>query len=353
MNIAIARDSVKPVTVSASVSRARQLGSLQVLRAVAALMVVFFHLNVYTLPEVARTEPLWAGFNMGYAGVEIFFVLSGFLMYHVHAPDFGLPGRLPRYALKRVVRILPFFWLVLAGVVALRVASGQSFPDTRSIIVSMLLLPDETHHLLGVQWTLSFEMFFYFIFGIAILDSRIGIALGALWFGASAAAMFLPGAPFGSDFLVSPYNLLFLFGILAGRYWRHVSRFTLPMLLAGITLYLAVGLAEAIGGLEFSKSLRTVLFGLGATAIVAALVSLEDTGRLRIPSVLIFLGDASYSIYLTHITAMSAAVVSLRVAGLGGMNEVILGPVLIAAAVTAGALVHIFVERSLLASFRR
>jgi exopolysaccharide production protein ExoZ len=95
------------------VARPTSLDTLQAGRAFAALAVVLFHLNIYAF----GTKPHMGGelsslFNMGYAGVEFFFVLSGFLMMHVHHADLGRPEKLAAYARKRAVRIYPMYWIV-------------------------------------------------------------------------------------------------------------------------------------------------------------------------------------------------------------------------------------------------
>ncbi|CAM4421473.1 acyltransferase family protein [Palleronia rufa] len=94
----------------------RKIESLQALRAAAVLLVVLFHLNVYTVTDILGRQPLWNGFDMGYAGVEIFFVLSGFIMFHVHSGDFGRRDRFGPYISKRMTRIYPFFWIALSAI---------------------------------------------------------------------------------------------------------------------------------------------------------------------------------------------------------------------------------------------
>lgn len=85
-----------------------RLDGLQAGRAVAAVMVVLYHLTVYFLPEhYYGGEKVGPGlFKMGYAGVEFFFVLSGFIMVFVHMRDFGVPERAPRFLEKPLFSML-------------------------------------------------------------------------------------------------------------------------------------------------------------------------------------------------------------------------------------------------------
>ena len=96
-----------------------RLNSLQAGRAIAALMVVVFHANIFILPDQIYRDGTqsWAVFNFGYAGVEFFFALSGFIMVFIHRGDFGHPARVGRFLRKRVERISPVYWVVLAALV--------------------------------------------------------------------------------------------------------------------------------------------------------------------------------------------------------------------------------------------
>ncbi|CAM4416181.1 acyltransferase [Palleronia rufa] len=110
--------------------------------------------------------------------------------------------------------------------------------------------------------------------------------------------------------------------------------------------------AEAIGGHAFYKPLRTVLFGIGAAAVVMALVSWEARGRLSVPRWLAFLGDASYAIYLVHITAMGVAARLLQMVAFDSLPPYLLAIVLSASAVLAGAVAHVLVEKPVIALIR-
>jgi len=202
--------------------RLPHLTSLQGGRAIAALMVVFYHLNIFILPKrlYAETgEALHPVANMGYSGVEFFFALSGFLMLYIHRRDFGAPQKAYSYAIKRVSRIYPAYWLVLIPMVlagALIPAVGLGYmPGLGQLLPNLFLVPMEDTPILQVSWTLQHEMLFYAIFGLAILHRWVGLGILSMWFTACALTVFGQDVLFPADFLFSPYNLIFLFGGLA------------------------------------------------------------------------------------------------------------------------------------------
>ncbi|HCN93176.1 MAG TPA: hypothetical protein DIT86_08185 [Hyphomonas sp.] len=296
--------------------RLPHLTSLQGGRAIAALMVVFYHLNIFILPKrlYAETgEALHPVANMGYSGVEFFFALSGFLMLYIHRRDFGAPQKAYSYAIKRVSRIYPAYWLVLIPMVlagALIPAVGLGYmPGLGQLLPNLFLVPMEDTPILQVSWTLQHEMLFYAIFGLAILHRWIGLGILSMWFTACALTVFGQDVLFPADFLFSPYNLIFLFGGLAAVSFQHLGRNAARgLLVGGLLVFLMTGLNDIYRPVEIGFGVRTVLFGASASAIIAALAAMETAGRLSIPRSLRLVGDASYMLYLVHMPMMTAGV---------------------------------------------
>ncbi len=332
-----------------------KLDGLQAGRAVAALLVVAFHINVFILPD-RLYDGINAGaiFNMGYAGVEFFFVLSGFIMYHIHAKDFGVADRAWVFLKRRIQRIYPIYWFVMIGLLGLYAVSGTG-PENRfdpvSVLTSFLLIPTPDFPIMRVAWTLEFEMLFYLLFITLILSKRIGLLIFCIWMIGSLILPLLGPQVFPLDFLFADYNLLFLLGMLAAWAYRSISGNAQSALFcAGLMVFFGTGVSEALFQVDWAHSWRTWTYGLGAAAMTAALAG----GVVAVPSWLRFLGDASYSIYLVHLPAMGVFVISLKAIGAPwGLPPIMLGAVMLVLATLAGCLVYWCVERPLLHYFNR
>lgn len=197
-----------------------KLYTLQAGRALAAQFVVLYHVDAVMGSRLGQS--LDSSFmKAGDSGVEFFFVLSGFIMAHVHWGDVGKPGTAPRYFYNRLVRIYPIFWIVLSLTALGQVAVGQVEPglsDPVSIIRAILLLPFDGLPPVSVAWTLSHEVLFYAVLGMALILGRVGLFALGLWWALCVLLLFRGGqAEFPMSFLFSPYNILFGFGMLAAR----------------------------------------------------------------------------------------------------------------------------------------
>ncbi len=149
---------------------------------------MFYHTShgIFRLEKYFGHKPFGPVFDFGFAGVDFFFVLSGFIMIHVHAGDIGQPRMLAAYLWKRFSRIYPAYWIVLAAIVPvyfLVPSFGLGHEREPGVIVrAIVLFPHpETHLVLGVAWTLVYEVFFYLLFGLLILDKRIGVLVFVGW----------------------------------------------------------------------------------------------------------------------------------------------------------------------------
>ena len=165
------------------------LASIQVLRAAAALAVLFAHL----WPALAQfgNENIIPNFTFGAAGVDLFFVISGFIMVYTSERLFGQRDGPGRFLTRRLIRIVPMYWALTTLVVV--AWYGVKLPDHTTwtnVVGSYLFIPTlkpggGTAPVLGVGWTLNYEMLFYFLFAITIMFQRrmAVIVLSALLFG--------------------------------------------------------------------------------------------------------------------------------------------------------------------------
>lgn len=343
-----------PSRTSATPQRAT-FRSIEAERGIAALLVVLFHADKVMLNPAYWHAHVFGGLLVaGHAGVEFFFVLSGFIIAHVHAADIGRPERLRRYVTRRFERIYPLYWLVLTGVVALAVlgpdVNSLRHVDNAAIASSYLLAGTDSHGgALTVSWTLFHEVLFYLAFAVLIVDRSAGIAIGAVWAGliVAAATVGVGGLP---AYVTSPLNLLFAAGALAQIAVR-TRRIRHPLLWAviGIASFFALGVEEAWAPM-LPGGARDLLYGLASAIALAGIVSRECDRPMAVPAPLSMLGAASYSIYLVHFPALSVVARVMRRAGLTGALPAELGcALLVTAVVVLGIALHVAVERPLLA----
>jgi len=335
----------------------RPLLGIQAARGVAALFVVLSHAeHMLALPQYMGHVPLGGVFNFGNAGVDFFFVLSGFIIFFVHHADLGRPSSFARYARRRLTRIYPIYWVVTAVVIALALCSAERAGrlDPLPLVASLLLVPHGQPPLLGVAWTLQHEMLFYLFFAAVILSRRIGTALFGVWAAIVVIQiLFAPDNPV-IEFIGDAYHTQFFMGLFAA--WLVLTdRVPAPLTLAiiGTLAFFAIGVGELTGFIPATNSVTRLFFGTAATLVVAGLAAAEQQGRLRVGRIAAFLGGASYALYLVHTIAIGLMARLLGMLDLfTGMPDWLAVGIATVSAVLAGCLVHIWVEQPLLRALR-
>jgi len=144
-----------------------KLKTLQLCRGLAAALVLLFHATSVS-SAFLNYDLLHGIFLFGYSGVDFFFVLSGFIIFWIHRVDLGHPARLRPYLRKRFIRIYPLYWVVFLVLLPIYFGLPNNFHDCLVLLKSFLLLPQVSNPVLTVAWTLSSELFFYGLFGLAI-----------------------------------------------------------------------------------------------------------------------------------------------------------------------------------------
>jgi len=322
--------------------------SIQYLRAVASVMVVLFHLAIpLQRMGFAGDAPGWLA-----GGVDIFFVISGVIMWLTTA---GRPMTPQAFYRRRIIRIVPLYWLLTSLLLVILLVYPAALQSARfepgHTIASYLFLP--AHHpvtgllepLLIPGWTLNYEMFFYLVFGAALVlpaAARLLAVLAALA-ALVVAGLVLPTAS-ATGFYTRPIILEFGLGMLLG--WAHgrgfgVGRWTSAALVAAGFAVMVLLRADQY------DPLRLFFWGLPATLIVAGALSLERAGAVGRAAPALLLGDASYALYLFHGIVLSAAGQAWRLLGLDQLPFGLTGFAILgtAGALAAGIAVHLLVER--------
>ncbi len=333
----------------------KNYASVQVLRGLAALLVVVFHAGLMADERFGE-----AGHHLllraGAAGVDIFFPISGFVMV---VSTVGLVARCDAwwvFAERRIIRIVPLYWLATTLKLALIVAVPSLALHTKvapwHLVASYLFIfaanPEgEVTPVLPIGWTLNFEMFFYAVFAAALLlRAPLVRAVAMTMLVVAAAGLFRADAWSAPLDVLNPLVLEFVAGMLLAR-----------MALAGhrVGRIAAVGLGvAALAGLVATDALpaaevehaRLLLWGVPGAALLLAAISLEPwvaAGSWRLPRLL---GDASYSLYLSHTFVVPAFGVLIARVGFGGaLGAGIAFVSAIAFSVAVGIAIYLFVER--------
>ncbi len=300
---------MKSINTNQSVSKKKQLTLIQVFRGIASLLVVGVH-GELIFEQNLDQQFLFNIFHFGGSGVDFFFVLSGFIIYYVHQKDLGKDNRLKQFILKRLVRIYPIYWVVLAAKLIASFSLGYSNTHERSwweIFQAFSLLPMDrnviSESFLGVSWTLTYEIFFYCLFGLLIyFGLKKCLPLIVIWLGAvlihSIGLLPLPENYVVTNFIFSILHLEFAMGIVAAHLIstdrvKHGEK----IMSFGVFLF-------TLAAINFNYQLfplpDILAFALPSTLLVIGAAAWEIKTYIQIPSFAILLGNASYSLYLIH-----------------------------------------------------
>ena len=233
----------------------RTISGIQFLRAFAATAVVAFHVRYDIINNISPPGALPASLDQGAAGVDLFFVISGFVMVYSSESLFGRPKASVTFLLRRISRIVPLYWAMTTIMLAYVLARGFGPSDASPLqaLASYFFIPywrpsGVIDPLYGIGWTLNYEMFFYVVFALAVVVRReIAVAGVAVLFAAfvmiaSAIDLF----PSQVAYLANPLILEFVFGMGIAIAYR-----------AGIRLSSAVSIllvVVAIAELSVSRS---------------------------------------------------------------------------------------------------
>jgi exopolysaccharide production protein ExoZ len=336
-----------------------KFGGIEAARGIAAVLVAAYHgSRLVAQPRYAGVIPAGGMFGDFDKGVDFFFVLSGFLITWVHWNDIGRRSRLRHYLRRRFIRIYPIYWVALlfplAGS-ALHVRESAE-PLTWDLVVSSIfLLPGKQHPVLGVAWTLVYEVLFYCAFACAILTGRRPAAWAAAVWAALIMGVSLLGisAPFPSSFLVSPFILEFLMGVAVAILLRRIAVSSpRTVAIAGAAFFVVFMLTRIDRYVSLGDLGPRLFFGPCAAAFVAGSVEWERSGRASVPRWLALLGGASYSIYLIH-TTVEPIVMRAAWSHIRTVSPLIITVGLACAGTSAGIVFHLIVEKPVLHYARR
>jgi exopolysaccharide production protein ExoZ len=360
------RNSTSRETAARQASSMKTIVNIQVLRFIAAAMVLFSHVQHEILNraffEKNSFEPIepvfWAG------GVDIFFIISGFIMFYLHSEDFAKPHASPKFLVKRLVRIVPLYWLftllMIFASLAFRDQVAHAEMSISHIAASFLFIPVQNSYgwyypVLMLGWTLNFEMLFYVIFCASLAFRRpIGVTTIIILLLILSAVPFvvtISSTPFA--FWCNPIVLEFLFGMwLAQSKLRGVrlGRWTaIPLVIAGLAAMIAFKALDIPG---HYWNWRPLWMGLPAFLICAGAILVDDRGGAGIVRRAASLGgDASYALYLSHPFAIGLTALLFVKLGVASPWSYVLFASISAIAIAVAT--HLVIERPILERLRK
>jgi exopolysaccharide production protein ExoZ len=322
-------------------------------RGIAVLFLVIHHtLEASVTARIGPRSPDWLT-RIGESGVDILFVVSGFLALYASFRPQNQPPAASSFLFRRLTRIYPFYWTCLVGFIAIWFAGFLHSRDLTAgaIVKSLLLIPSEDT-LMGLSWVLSYQVFFFLIFSATLplrsRDASLTIGSGLLML-VLAVANLLPQGDL-RDFFARPIIIEFCFGMLAARLFlvrnEQAPVATYWSLLAFAVLAIAPSFVPSPDAAGAPGLSRIVYWGLPAALLAITFASQKPRGSLS-SRLGLLLGNASYAIYLAHFFVMIVYLKLLKETHLGDRSQTFIIPLVVAICIIAGLVAHFGIERPL------
>lgn len=325
--------------------------SIQIMRGIAAVLVVLLHISI---KGAQYGNGALQGFTIGGSGVDLFFIISGYIMC---ASTINRELTFGGFMLHRVRRIIPLYWLTttLGLVIFLyKPEIVNSSGGETSIWASYTLVPTGAKYLNGNGWTLSYEFIFYILFGLAIhrgtykamaVSSVILLAL-------VVAGVVIPYNQVTFNIATANLSLEFIYGM--GCFYLFNKKIIKPAIVPGLVLVIAGALlltAEAIFKVPNQEIDRGWLWGIPMLLVFTGFLCLEGFikgSTAGIKKLWLAIGNSSYSLYLFHPFTLSATAMVLKRMH-RDTNPYLFAAVLFLVTVITGYLVYLYIERPLVA----
>jgi exopolysaccharide production protein ExoZ len=275
-----------------------QIDGVQILRFWAAMGVVLFHVGSSLQIAFGFSDNL---FGFGAAGVDVFFVISGFIIAYTARPEKGVLN----FVRRRLARIIPIYWFLTIGVAGIALflpfLLNSTVFEWGHLLKSLFFIPHEAPNgvvkpMLFLGWTLNYEMFFYALFALALVAGRhASIVCSAVMLLFVVAGQVVDVDSIAWRFYTNTIILEFLYGMglyAAFRYWpdlfgRYGSLLFMLFIASVLTSFMVSDLPRFVGQ------------GMPSLFLVASALSIKEVRRKTL-LLMVVGGDISYSMYLSH-----------------------------------------------------
>lgn len=321
--------------------------SVQYMRAIAALMVVIHH-AAWKGSQLGGDPLHW--FHIGGAGVDLFFIISGYIMCHTteSKPDI----RLIDFLKARFFRIIPLYWILTTLALIIFLITPEkvnSSGGTTSIINSYTLFPTNEKYLIQNGWTLSYEFYFYILFSTGLIIKSKARYFAPIFLISLFVALGILATEkeFILKFFTNPLLLEFVFGIICYYIFKYIK---IGSVTGIFTILISIFMMVCVN--IFSPDLhRVIKYGLPALLFFAGMSSMEKffikNNKNFVFKIMQGIGNSSYSLYLFHpfsLAIFSSLLVKLTL----NKFDYLFVSLLIISSVCSSHLVYIFLERRLL-----
>jgi exopolysaccharide production protein ExoZ len=309
------------MTLNGNTNENLRLDFIQALRGVAALMVVLCHARWFLLGTPSQDLAEWI-LAPGGAGVDIFFVISGFVMVYSTRRSTGTLQYATEFFAKRLLKIwIPYAVVGLIYFYTMHGASAFTMQDLVQIAKSLCFIPTDVTSLfyygkglIPVAWSLNYEFYFYLVLSASLIFGKLRWVAFGLWmfFFVYALPVYdrgyfstLPMSSIDSrsaylQMMTNPIILEFIAGIVIG--FIYLSPIRIRNIAASrVAVMLAIGLGIWSWATHFRNLNSIYYYGIFASFLVLALAVASKTKDIQVPKVLIWLGNISYSLYLVHL----------------------------------------------------
>ncbi|MEI4802972.1 acyltransferase [Bacillus sp. FJAT-51639] len=330
----------------------KRLNLVQASRAIVPLLVLMFHMSFvadehfnYNFLNLTKLERV--------GGADYFFVLTGFMIFYVYFKDIGNKEKFRPFLIKRFIGIYPFYWIVtfIVCVFFFFIPIGYGYSQSiKTILGSLSLFPWQEEPIIYSAWSLRHNILFYLIFSCLILSKgKMFKYLIGLWI---MLILFI----YWKDIEVSNYLISFMFdkinlNFILGCCCAYISmNFPIKHGKLFVTLGILGYIFTWITVLYDLMKLDTnIMYAISAMFLILGLVSFDMNKKIRIPKIFNYLGNASFSIYLTHPPFLGLIAIIINKSGIHDLIGNLLSTLLcIVIAMIMGCLAHSFIEKPLL-----